>query len=288
MKELDYTQLSFLEINPPLLLILNTLLRCNGYVRQIVRHCQTIYYFWLIRWSFLSASFVASSINTNVDTGKERMIFLDLNALFESLLRQLREYSELKDILYSILFRGVSVGFNQDNPVNDIATMFGFVKNVDGRVAIANRIFETRLYNYFISEEDANNRIHHAGEKYRNQFVLDGVLDMDLIMERFAVEFNNLYHGANDKFIEDNGRKFFLLFLKPIINGTGNYYIEARTRDNQRTDLIVNYHGIEYIVECKIWHGEEHNKRGEKQLANYLDIYGAKKGWLLSFNFNSI
>jgi hypothetical protein len=211
---------------------------------------------------------------------------METNALFESLLRQLREYSELNDMIYAILFQGISIGFNPDNHVIDIATMFGFIKNVDGRVAIANRIFETRLYNYYISEEDAKSSISHAGNNNRKQFISDGFLDMDLIMERFSVEFNNLYHGVDDKFIEDNGRKFFLLFLKPIINGTGNYYVEARTRDNRRTDLIVNYHGIEYIIECKIWHGEEYNKRGEKQLADYLDIYEAKKGWLLSFNFN--
>ncbi len=35
---------------------------------------------------------------------------------------------------------------------------------------------------------------------------------------------------ADEKFIEENGRKFFLLYLKPVINGVGNYYIEARTR----------------------------------------------------------
>ena len=33
----------------------------------------------------------------------------------------------------------------------DIATMFGFVKNQNGKVVIANRIFETRLYNYYLS-----------------------------------------------------------------------------------------------------------------------------------------
>lgn len=36
----------------------------------------------------------------------------------------------------------------------------------------------------------------------------------------------------------------------------------------------------------KIWHGEEYNRRGELQLAGYLDDYGLDKGYLLSFNFN--
>ena len=57
-----------------------------------------------------------------------------------------------------------------------------------------------------------------------------------------------------------------LLYLKPIINGTGNYYIEAQTRDQSRTDVIVDYLGKQYVIELKIWRGNEYNKRGEKQL----------------------
>ena len=100
------------------------------------------------------------------------------------------------------------------------------------------------------------------------------------------VHWNDLYHAADEKFIEENGRKFFLLYLKPIINGTGNYYIESRTRDNKRTDIIVDYRGQQYIIEVKIWRGDEYNKRGESQLADYLETYHEKKGYLLSFNFN--
>ena len=36
----------------------------------------------------------------------------------------------------------------------------------------------------------------------------------------------------------------------------------------------------------KIWHGNAYNARGEKQLADYLDHYHLKKGYMLSFNFN--
>ena len=77
-----------------------------------------------------------------------------------------------------------------------------------------------------------------------------------------------------------------MLYLKPIINGTGNYYIEAQTRDQTRTDIIVDYLGKQYVIELKIWHGNEYNKRGEEQLAEYLEYYHLDKGYLLSFNFN--
>lgn len=77
-----------------------------------------------------------------------------------------------------------------------------------------------------------------------------------------------------------------MLFLKPIINGTGNYYVEARTRNQERTDLIIDYLGHQYIVELKIWRGNAYNERGEAQLLEYLDHYHLNKGYMLSFCFN--
>lgn len=74
--------------------------------------------------------------------------------------------------------------------------------------------------------------------------------------------------------------------LRPIISGTGNYYVEARTRDFRRTDVIVDYKGEQFIIEMKIWYGDEYNSRGEQQLIDYLDYYHQNKGYLLIFNFN--
>ena len=77
-----------------------------------------------------------------------------------------------------------------------------------------------------------------------------------------------------------------MLYLKPIINGTGNYYIEEQTRDQTRTDVIVDYMGRQYIIELKIWRGERYNAEGEKQIGEYLDYFGLSTGYMLSFNFN--
>ena len=77
-----------------------------------------------------------------------------------------------------------------------------------------------------------------------------------------------------------------MLYLKPIINGVGNYYIESQTRDAKRTDVIVDYLGEQYIVELKIWHGREYHQRGEEQLMRYLDDYHIQTGYMVSFNFN--
>ena len=50
--------------------------------------------------------------------------------------------------------------------------------------------------------------------------------------------------------------------------------------------MIVDYQGKRYVIEMKLWHGNEYNRRGELQLAGYLDDYGLDRGYLLSFNFN--
>lgn len=50
--------------------------------------------------------------------------------------------------------------------------------------------------------------------------------------------------------------------------------------------MIVDYLSEQFIVELKIWYGNECNKRGEEQLAKYLDYFHLKKGYMLSFNFN--
>ena len=52
-----------------------------------------------------------------------------------------------------LLFNGNSILYNTLNRDIDIAEMFGFIKNIDGNAVIANHIFETVLYNLFLSEE---------------------------------------------------------------------------------------------------------------------------------------
>ena len=216
----------------------------------------------------------------------EKLLLMEKNSLFESLVNKLTDYPKLRDLLYSMLFQGNKVIYNPDNDVIDTAFMFGFVKNVNGLMQVSNRIFEMRLYNLFLAEEEISSGISSKGVLDKNQFVQNGVLNMELLLERFVVHWEDLYSSSDEKFIEDNGRKFFLLYLKPVINGVGNYYIESQTRDNGRTDIIVDYLGKQYIIELKIWHGEEYNKRGEEQLVNYLEAYHMQKGYLLSFNFN--
>ncbi len=77
-----------------------------------------------------------------------------------------------------------------------------------------------------------------------------------------------------------------MLYLRLIINGSGNYYIEARTRNMEHTDLIIDYNREQFIVELKLWRGEAQHREGEWQLAAYLEHYHLTRGYMLRFNFN--
>ncbi len=80
-----------------------------------------------------------------------RMLLSETNTLFESLLNKLTDYPELEEMLRGLLFTGKEIVYVVGVRSVESALMFGFVKVSDSRVMIANRIFETLLYNYFLS-----------------------------------------------------------------------------------------------------------------------------------------
>ena len=215
-----------------------------------------------------------------------KALLVDSIPLFGSMIRHVNEYPEMKKMFQAILFEGSDVVFNPYTKEISLACMFGYAVDSAGKVRIANRIFETCLYNYFLSEEELSSVIGSRAQNEKNSVVHGGKLDMDALLRKFVEHYSEIYGEKDVSFLEKHGRKIFLLYLKSVINGTGNYYVEAETRDGRRTDVIVDYLGEQYIIELKIWHGSEYNERGENQLADYLAYYQKDRGYMLSFNFN--
>ena len=84
-------------------------------------------------------------------------------------------------MLYAILFYGQSFAYNPDNYAIDIGRMFGFLGECNGQAVVANRIFETRIYNFFLSEELLDNKSYIAASEIKNQFIREGYLNMDVV-----------------------------------------------------------------------------------------------------------
>ena len=206
------------------------------------------------------------------------------NTLFTSMTRNLEEYPELKRFIYSLSILGDNITYNPNNPVIDFATMFGIIKyDANRKVSIHNIIFEEVLNNYFIAEQN----IADMGKLRINyNYVTDGRLNMEFVLQRFHDLMREEYREEDGKFIERQGRLIFLSFLKPIINGTGFYYVEPQTRDNRRMDLIVTYGREEFVVELKIWRGDKYEQKGRDQLSEYLATRGKDEGYLVTFDFS--
>ena len=102
------------------------------------------------------------------------------------------------------------------------------------------------------------------------------------IIRRFYLRYNK----KDEVFLEREGRLLFLAFIKPIINGVGFDFKEVQISEEKRLDIVITYNNHKYIIELKIWNGDNYHQKGLKQLANYLDINEQNKGYLLVFNFN--
>ena len=219
-----------------------------------------------------------------------KMILSEENTLFDSLMGKLRTMPHLRGQLKEILFRGETIPSLPDNDEQKQLRMFGFIVNNHNTVAIANRIFEMRLYNYFIGESHFAQELRGNALDHKPEFIKGGQLNVPLIMDRF-IETQKYIRNIDDekaekRFLEEQGREKFLTYLSPIINGVGTFSVEEQTRDRKRTDVIIHYRGKRYIIEMKIWHGESRNKDGEKQIIGYLNRFGLKTGYMLSFSFN--
>ena len=255
----------------------------NGYPFLVSRICQ-IMDTKLVPGVFKSLPEVWTRYG--VDEAVKRILQED-NTFFDSVMGKLVNMPELKGQLRSILLRGETVAYLPDDEEQRLLRMYGFIVNQHNTVAISNRIFEMRLYNYFIGESRKNEELKQLAAADKNIFISeDGNLDVHKIMEHFIVEHNRIHKDDTEKFLEQEGRERFLTYLSPIINGTGTYSIEEQTRDQKRMDVVVHYRGKRYIIELKIWRGERYNAAGEQQITEYIDYWNLNTGYMLSFNFN--
>ena len=205
--------------------------------------------------------------------------------LIDDLSKNIENYAELRDFLFSIVVNGQEYSYSMVDPMVRLANMFSYIKeNQRGKAMIHNLIFEEALFMYF-----GNKTMRAQGDRispYLLNYVQNGRLMMDHVITRFRDLLCEEYRDSTQAFLEKEGRLLFLTFLKPIVNGTGFYYVEPQTRDNRRMDLIVTYGREEFVVELKIWRGDKYELKGRDQLSEYLATRGMDEGYLVTFDFS--
>jgi hypothetical protein len=211
-----------------------------------------------------------------------KIILVEESTLFDDLIKNIENNKKLYDFLYDLLFIGAEKSFNIDNSTVNLGYMYGFFKNSDGKVKVANKIFETRIYNYFISENQDKQKVTGV---LQQDVVKNGRFDMELCLSKFAAHYAEIFNERDSEFIENHGRLLFLSYLRPLINGQGFYHIESQLVDLRRMDIVVDFGRDQFIIELKIWHGDSLHQEAYEQLLGYMDSKNTTCGYLLTFDF---
>lgn len=214
-------------------------------------------------------------------------ILKDDNTNFDSLIKNIENNKELKEMIKSLIIDGNKVTYNKNNPIINLGVLFGILKNDNMNVKINNRIYAHIIYDYMSSiiETSTNVSGYNEKEKFINE---NGDLDIKKILVKFQEFMKHEYSEKQKTFLEADGRLLFLAFISPIINGTGFAFKEVQGGEEKRFDIVITYNKKMYILELKIWRGEEYHKNGIEQLAQYLEQYELDKGYLLIFDFRKI
>ena len=114
------------------------------------------------------------------------MILKESNLLFESMVKQLDTYEELYRIMEDILYCGKRIPFSLEEKSINLGFMFGFLKEENGHVAVANRMFEMCLLNLFMAKEAIHSEVYAQGGSDRIGFIKNDMLDMDLVLKKIV------------------------------------------------------------------------------------------------------
>jgi len=215
-----------------------------------------------------------------------KVLLVEQNTLFVDVFKNLENNKELHDFIYGLLIVGETGNYTTDDPVINTGLMYGFLKKSRDRVVIANRIFEIRMTNYFISKD--SRKQGRTSYVLQSDIVKDGKFNMELCLRKFADHYAEIYNEkdiADRKFFERHGRLLFLSYLKPLINGQGFYHIESQLTDLRRMDIVVDFEREQFIIELKLWRGGQYEQEAYEQLLGYMESKKAMTGYLLTFDF---
>lgn len=212
-----------------------------------------------------------------------RLLLKENNTNFDSLIKNLENNSELYALVKRVIIEGEKITFNPHEPIMHFGRLYGIFKNNgEETLKIHNRIYEQCIYNYMTAKATVQ---LSKGQNYAGHFVLDNnELDLKAVLLKFQQTMKEQYSEKNKDFLEAHGRVLFLSFLSPILNGHGYSFKEVQVSLEKRLDVVITFLQHRYIIELKKWYGTKAHKKGLDQLADYLDIHGVSKGWLLIFD----
>ena len=213
------------------------------------------------------------------------------NVNFTHLLTNIRRDPRFENLLMRIMARDEGVDFNlRSDIISELATYGVIARGPDGMCEIVNPIY---LYCILQAFKPIVNGLEDAylHEESREGF-LDyltpiGRIDMGLLLDNFR----DFIARAGFKILqvpdtpqESVGRHLLLAYLDQFVKDIGGFmHIEVQT-GRGRMDIIITHNQQKYIIETKIWRGENRYQAGKKQLAAYLRTEGVTEGNYIVFD----
>ena len=194
-------------------------------------------------------------------------------------------------MLMRIMARDESVEFNlRDDIISELTTYGVIAKGPDGMCEIVNPIYLFYILKTFKpvvngledeyfpedTEDPLSEYLTSTGE-----IALEALLDN---FRDFITRAGFRILQVPDKPRESVGRHLLLAYLEQFVKLVGGVmHIEVQT-GRGRMDLIVNHNQRKYIVETKVWRGNNRYQIGKKQLAAYLKPENAMEGYYVVFD----
>ncbi|MDE0634618.1 MAG: AAA-like domain-containing protein [Candidatus Poribacteria bacterium] len=213
------------------------------------------------------------------------------NTNITHLTTNIRRDPRFETMLMRIMARDESVEFNLHNDIiNELATYGVIAKGSDGMCEIVNPIYLYCILQTFkpvVNGLEDEYFLEDIEDPFSEYLTSTGEIALEALLDNFQdfirrVGFRILQVPGTPR--ESVGRHLLLAYLDQFVKLVGGVmHIEVQT-GRGRMDLIVNHNQRKYIVETKVWRGNNRYQAGKRQLAAYLKLENVMEGYYVVFD----
>ena len=213
------------------------------------------------------------------------------NTNIDHLTTNIRRDPRFESMLMRIMERDEGVDFNLRNDIiNELATYGVIRKGDDGMCEILNPIYLYCILQTFkplINGLEEDYFPEDTDDELRGYLTSTGQIEMVPLLDNFRdfiarAGFRILQ--VPDTPQESVGRHLLLAYLDEFVRRVGGVmHIEVQT-GRGRMDLLITHNQRKYIVETKVWRGDNRYQAGKKQLAAYLKSESTTDGYYVVFD----
>ena len=213
------------------------------------------------------------------------------NVNFTHLLTNIRRDPRFESLLMRIMAREEGVDFNlRSDIVSELATYGVIARGDDGMCEIINPIYLYCILQAFKAVVNGlEDEYLHDGtrEGFLDYLTPTGQIDMKALLDNFRdfiIRAGFRILQVPDTPQESVGRHLLLAYLDQFVKLIGGFmHIEVQT-GRGRMNIIIIHNQQKYIVETKIWRGDNRYQAGKRQLAAYLSSEGITEGYYIVFD----